>query len=484
MRNFVFTIIAAIVLIISGCSEDFLERTNPNTISEDNFWITEEDAEAGLMGVYAWLQNDDLYARRFFFLEAISDNGFEEFGAGNLEISIGTHLPTNSVVTSFWRGNYTVVNRANDVLANVPSIDMDEDYKNQILGEAYFLRALAYLNLTTLYGNVPLLEEPLIVGDQPGNTPRDETRALMINDLIEAIDLLPASNPGRASLGAVQALLMKYYLYEEDYPEAATLGRTIINSGTYDLFDGAYGDLFTTANENDNEVIFSVKFAINLGSDQAESFSENFENIRPLPNFAEAFQCIDGLPITTSPLYNPDSVWVNRDPRFDATITREGEIRIEGEGLWDPLDSDTELAYQKYTTGVRGLSEGQQDFYVLRYADVLLMYAEAQNEDVGPDASVYDAVNEVRSRVGMPDLAVGLDQDQMRQAIRDERRFEFGFEGTRLFDLYRWGIAEDRFENGVTFHNRNYDSPKHDLWPIPQVELDNNENIDPNPGWE
>jgi hypothetical protein len=468
-----------------GCSESFLETVNPNTTSKENFWKTKNDAVAGIYGVYSVLQQTSLYGWDYRNFEAVSDNGFNEFvGEGYLAISEGTHLTTNVKITTFYQGNYTVINRSNEVLANVPGMEIDDATKNTIIGEAYFLRALAYLNLTTLYGNVPLILEPVSFGSPYfPNNPREDTRDRMIRDLTEAISLLPESNPGRVTKGAASALLAKYYLYGKDWSNAAQTALNVMGMG-YQLHPN-YHELFTVAGEKSKEVIFSVIFQSQVGG-EGERFSGGYAvtpqpEIRPLPELVDDYEMIDGLPITESPLYDPVNPYNNRDPRLDYSILRPGDTWLGKP--YDFADSDTKYCVYKYireTTAL--LDDGPQDFYVIRYGDILLMYAEAKNELSGPDQSVYNAINAVRNRVGMPNIQSGLSKDAMREVIRHERRIELALEGLRLYDLMRWGIAKEAYEK-IKFHNRTYISPKHDLFPIPQLEMDNNPLIVQNPGW-
>lgn len=478
MRKYIVTLIILSLAHVS-CSEDFLTTTDPNSINEDNFFQSEDDATIAIFGVYAYLQEEALYGWDVHRFESVSDNGFNEFeGDQFLVISEGRHLTTNNRIQDFWIANYTVINRANLVLANVPVIDMDEAAKNTILGEAYVLRALAYLNLTTLYGDVPLITEPVPFDDRfIGNTEKGATRARMISDLQLAVDLLPNDNPGRIDKATATAMLGKYYLYEEDWSQAAQAFQTIMGMG-YELHPD-YGELFTLAGESSPEIVFAVKFEAFIG-EEGERFGRNYAGLRPLPNFVNDFEAIDGLPISESPLYDPDNEFENRDPRLDITVLREGEEEFFGEPF-DPLNSDTGYGYEKYINLDRNAG-GPQDFYVIRYADILLMFAEAQNEAAGPSQAVYDAVNVVRSRVGMPSIPNGLTQGELREAIRHERRVELGFEGIRLFDIFRWGVVAEKFAN-VTFHTRVFESPKHDRFPVPQVEIDNNPEIQQNPGW-
>lgn len=356
-------------------------------------------------------------------------------------------------------------------------MDLEEDIKNSVLGEALTIRALMYLNLTTFYGNVPLLLNSLELEDSnTASTDRSTVRSTMIADLLEAVSLLPSNNPGRIDKGAATALLGKYYLYEGGFANASQTFGDMMSMG-YGLHPD-YADLFTVGAETSDEIVLSVKFE-NL-PDEGNSWSEGYNGVRPLPNFVDELEALDGLPIDQSPLFDPNDPFANRDPRLDVTILRDGEN--DRNGLWDPNDSDTMFGYEKYV--VHEFNTGNpQDFYVIRYADILLMFAEAENEVSGSTQAVYNAVNAVRNRAGMPDVPSGLTKDQMRMAIRHERRVELGFEGVRIFDVMRWGIAQDAYTNGVTFHNRVYESPRHDFFPIPQQEIDNNEGVAQNPGW-
>lgn len=485
MKKITFQIIGVFLLCTPGCNKSFLDTVNPNTISRENFWQTKSDAIAGIYGVYSVLQQTTLYGWDYRNFESVSDNGFNEFsGEGYLEISEGRHLPTNSKIMTFYRENYTVINRANEALAHITEMDIDESTKNTITGEAFFLRALAYLNLTTLYGNVPLILQPVSFENPyfPNNS-REDTRERMIQDLTQAIALLPASNPGRVTKGAATALLAKYYLYKKDWKNAAQTAHAVINMG-YQLHP-TYAQLFTVAGEQSKEVIFSVIFQSQVGG-KGERFSGGYAaspqpEIRPLPELVDDYEMTDGLSIHESPLYDPNDPYKNRDPRLDYAVLLPGENWLGNP--YDYNDSDTKFSIQKYVRETTALlTDGPQDFYVIRYADVLLMYAEAQNENAGPDESVYDAINAVRARVNMPGIQPGLDKDAMREVVRHERRIELAFEGLRLFDLMRWGIAKEAYAK-ITFHNRTYSSPKHDLFPIPQLEIDNNPLIVQNPGW-
>ncbi|OAV45285.1 RagB/SusD family nutrient uptake outer membrane protein [Lewinella sp. 4G2] len=469
--------ILALVTVLCSCESDFLARNNPNAVTEFSFWETEADADAAVLGIYSALQPNNLYGKNIFDFEAASDNAYNNFDfEGYLEISEGRHQNTTAVISQLWVGNYTVINRANEVLANVPDMDINQAAKDQFTGEALVLRALGYLNLTTFYGNVPFFTEPLELDAPPATTDREVIRTAILSDLATAVDLLPDNVPARVDRAVALAMLAKANLYAENWAAAADAAQQVMDMN-FSLYED-YGALFTPANENASEIIWAVKYTQFIAG-ETEEFSGHRVNILPLPEFVESFQMTDGLSISESPLYNPAMPWENRDPRWDATFTREGENQADIPFV--PADYVIPYAYQKYTNPVRG-QEGGQDFYLIRYADVLLMFAEAANEASGPDESIYAAVNQVRSRVGMPGLPEGLDQEGMRDAIRLERRVEFGFEGNRLFDLFRWGIVDEAYAS-ISFHDRVFEAGKHEFFPIPLGELDNNPNVVQNPGW-
>ena len=468
------------ITFASSCTEEALDTSDPNQITTDNFWVTLSDAEAGIYGVYNSLQRNGLYGQNLFRMECASDNGFNMWDfEGYLDISEGTHVINNGPITQLWTSSYRTIDRANNVLANVPGMDINEDAKNSIIGEALTLRALCYLNLTTLYGDVPLFLIPIqLIDMNTASTSIDVIRTEMINNLQQAVDLLPDDNPGRIEKGAAIALLGKTYLYNKEFDLAATTLARLIG-GKYEI-DLDYATLFSVAGETSREIIFAVKFSALPGQGNG-GWSEGHAGTRVLPNFVDEFEMTDGMSIDDSPLYDPQNPLENRDPRLDVTVLSEGEP-VSGGNIFRAIDSPTGYGYNKYVIPELNTNL-PQDFYVIRYADVLLMYAEALNESSGPSQAIYDAVNEVRGRVSMPPIATGQTQDELRETIRHERRVELGFEGQRMFDLFRWGITKDRFENGVKFHTRTFIEPKHLRFPIPLNEIDNNQGIDQNPGW-
>jgi hypothetical protein len=373
---------------------------------------------------------------------------------------------------------------------------MNENKKSQFKGEVMFLRALFYFTLTEFYGGVPLYTAPVDVASATvkQNT-REEVVAQVLKDLDEAIKSLPATAyDGHAVKGSALALKAKVLMHNNKWQEAANVANELIQSKVFSLYNN-YPDLFLNAGQKGNpEILFSTRylnpddFAVNYGPDVEFGW---WNSLQPMKGLADAYECTDGLPITQSPLYDPSKPKANRDPRFDYTIrlTSEPVVRSDGFKWSDWEGSFTGYIVKKHiepnNVPIDYSVRSDQDFVLMRYAEVLLIYAESKNEAGGPDQSVYDAVNQVRARVGMPALPAGLDQAAMRERIRHERRVEFGMEGLRYQDLKRWKIAETVIPSIVDpgGTQRRFDAAKHYLFPFPQSEIDINDKLVQNTGY-
>ncbi|MDH3648506.1 MAG: RagB/SusD family nutrient uptake outer membrane protein, partial [Saprospiraceae bacterium] len=265
-----------------------------------------------------------------------------------------------------------------------------------------------------------------------------------------------------------------------------------------------YAEVFSPDNENNKEVLFDIQFTegtqgegnfmqVALSPGPEGSPGAGWGSLTPTDQIANAFDMIDGLPITESPMFNPDEPYANRDSRMFANLL------VPGVSIWKGVTYEASLsgfspffAVRKWvdedaTIGEAGCSCNETNFILYRYADILLMYAEAINETAGPTADAYDAINQVRARAGMPEVAAGLSQDEFRDVIMRERHVEFPWEGTRYFDLIRWGTAKDIIPTVTLFgesrDQRVFTEPKHNLFPIPQKEIDLNPNLTQNPGY-
>jgi hypothetical protein len=345
---------------------------------------------------------------------------------------------------------------------------------------------------------VPITLQPETYGNpKRAKNTKEEVIRVVLDDLDFAISKLPdVAYTGRAVKGSALGLKARVLLFNSRWQEAATTAKQIMDAGKFSLSNSYYG-LFVKPGQNANsEIMFSIKYLLpNMFHTMDYMYGwDQWELIQPVQNLVDAYEATDGKPVSQSSVYNPATPFVNRDPRLKLTVYVPGDPwKYSPNGLFDPAkDGNNKTGYnlKKYLDTLRApagyATQSDQDFVLLRYADILLMYAEAQNEASGPDQSVYSAVNAVRARPGinMPPLPQGLTQDQMRQRIRNERRVELAFEGLRYFDLLRWKIADVVIPQIVNpggvkrkFEQKNY------VWPFPQSEIDIDPDLKQNTGY-
>ncbi|WP_430812780.1 MULTISPECIES: RagB/SusD family nutrient uptake outer membrane protein [unclassified Carboxylicivirga] len=517
-------------LISWSCSDDFLDKKSLTGSSNETFWQTPEDAMMGLAACYDGLQNGFLYnggpwENGFFFMDAMTDNGghfnWDGWMAG-YDITNGIHTPSSWQVGDFWKASYEVINRCNALITRIEGIDMDASKKATYKAEAIAIRALMYLNLTMTYQDVPFLTQDRGMDEaETGKTDRATIVDAIITDLKEAADALPVEPESRGHItrGAAWSLLGRVALYNEKWEVAIEYYNKVMTLG-YDLADD-YAALFTREGEADNEVIFGVRFegpGLKEGSSFAAHWDTPLEAINGSLDLAKAYHCTDGLPTHQSPLYEegendlqnnrPDALrYNNRDPRLKATLFVPGMKwgNNTAEFYGGAAASRSTVYVYKYFDPFQSSSDSWdsgQDFYVIRYAEVLLSLAEAmvQKGDY-VYADVTHLINEVRARVDMPSVeeveGTALDRDALLALIKHERRVETAFEGLRLFDLYRWKELKQAVDNieaerslfsGIhqyfLYEQRNYRGEKEYVWPIPLAEVDANKNIDQHPLWK
>jgi hypothetical protein len=370
--------------------------------------------------------------------------------------------------------------------------------------------------LENYYGGVPLVLDPPDRETQSElpRASREEVVAQVLADLDEAAAVLPlksgGAKAGHATKGAALALKAKVLLFEAsplfsggsgNWQAAADAAKAVMDIAAdagYGLFDD-YRALFLPENENNKEVIFDVQF---IYPDLGHSFDlidKQYNTNAPLLNLAEAYQMANGKAITEAGSgYDAAHPYVGRDPRLYQTIVFPGDTFMTEE-VTPSRFAITGYGLKKYSiydkgeppAGMSDLKSGQSEtnYIVLRYADILLMYAEAANEAVGPNASVYDALNEVRKRAGMPEYAEIYSKEQLRDIIRHERRIEFAGEGMYYNDIRRWKTAETVMNamiykyDGSAIETRKFDAARDYWWPIPQTEMDLNPALEQNSGY-
>lgn len=545
-KNFLY-IAAAVALGFSSCVE--LDRYPLEELSDGSFWKSATDANMAVSDLYPSLPYWDVD-------EAInSDDAVHGIKWAASNVSKGIYDPQDMS----WDGTYSVIRQANLILSKIDEIpDYNQVEKNKVLGQAYFFRAFHYFDLIRTFGDVPYVDKPLTLADQEGitRTPRAEVYSKVMADLDKAIEYLPttwpASEYGRITKGAALAMKARAALYYGNWQDAANYAKDVIDLGIYELYDkdntGKYKELFWEKADGCDEFILVRQF--NQTDDTWyligwEAFpTMGWGGINPTQSLVDAFEDIEGAPIAKSALYDETNPFANRDPRLEVNVLHDGETMYGKTIKVAPLKScyptgisqhgdatatgyyqqkwlDPDVDPSDYGTPGEGWNMGK-DAVVIRYAEILLTYAEAMNELSALDANAFDAVNQVRRRVGMPDLqntdpskpTYCATQDDLRQRIRNEWRVEFALEGgKRQWDIRRWGIAmevmnkprlglkyslvesadAEKEDNGIicilyqgdkqavgaetAYKEHNY------VYPIPQSEIDLNKNLKQNDGY-
>ncbi|MES2375035.1 MAG: RagB/SusD family nutrient uptake outer membrane protein [Bacteroidota bacterium] len=513
MKKIFFLITA--VIILSGCKKNFLDSTPSDRLSDANFWKTSADAAAGVTAIYDQMQHNYQIYGFMPLTDGVTPNGWIWSGYlnGYSAIAEGNLLPSTATpVKDKWTQLYNGIYKANLAAEKISAIAMDETLKKRLLAEAEFLKALFYYNLADFYGGVPIVKNTLKLGaDLPARNTREEVLNYVVTACDDAAKNLPnaysASDIGRATAGAALTLKAKAYLLNKQYQQAADAAKQVMDLKTYKLYND-YAAMFTSVSaENNSEVIFDVQYAgpgLGEGSPldglmaPLSSFSHGWDQIFANQDLVDAYEMKNGLAITDPASgYDPANPYNNRDPRMDYTIIRPGStwkgLPYSSVNVGSPISVYTGYLPRKnvLTTDGNNWGDSPLNYIVFRYADVLLMYAEAKNEASGPDNTVLDAINQVRARSGvnMPAILSGKSQSEMRSIIQHERRIEFAFEGNYYSDIRRWGIAGQLMDGRIikTISGQQLDvwhfKDALYLWPIPQDEIDLNPKLKQNPGY-
>ncbi|MRG45522.1 RagB/SusD family nutrient uptake outer membrane protein [Chitinophaga sp. SYP-B3965] len=495
-------IFSFIALLASACGDAFLDVEPTDRFTNDTYWKNREHAEAALNATYAVLLEDGIYGNNVSVMyETASPNAYNyNNNNGFNNLAQGVHDAANTaVVNNTWRNAYLGIGRANTLLARIDGVSMDSTLKRRFKAEAKFLRAVFYFPLWNLYQGAPLiLEEPDYA--KQASLPRNDTnsiKAQIIKDLDEAAADLPLSftgtDKGRATKGAALAFKAKVLLYAGEWEAAANAAKAVIDAKTYTLYPD-YRALFYLENEGNQEVIFDAQFKFPEFTHGMDIALDEFNTVAPLPNVVDDYYAKDGLPISQSPLYNPAKPYENRDPRLTATYTVIGSNykgAVVKEGQY-PRTGYGQKKYTIYKDDIKPaitLAAGQSElnYIVLRYADVLLMFAEAQNEAFGPGPLIDDALHKIRFRAGMPDITAGLGKDALRAEIRHERRIELAGEGLYYFDIRRWRTAEKEMNTDIynyktqRIDTRRFNAQRDYRWPVPSVAIQENPKLEQNP---
>lgn len=531
------------VLFWSGC-EDVLNTTDPGSPTSDTFFETQDQLEVALSGVYesvsyVWAVPFPQ------ILDHATDMAFNRGNvAGTVDATTGALTSTSSLPNNFWRQFYTGIQRANNLLTNMEKAKevSNPDRYAEIEAEALFLRAFFYSYLIELFGDVPYRTEVKnsLEGLELAKTSKSEIATNIIADLEKAASVLPTSQEGtergRASANAANTLIARVALFNGDYDKAASAAGKVMETGI-SLYED-YESLFTASATGAEEIIFDISFLTGtkthgLSIRQGTRYGGWCQYV-PSQQHVDNYETTNGLPIDEDPMFDPANPFENRDPRLKASIvtpgalwTRhiiqqhsdsigtwryEGGVPVErvinfnsanpgGKTIVDPYDGTEYVTsgsnrftsfsgyfWKKFSDEpalARELSypsvRGEHPIWLMRYAEVLLMYAEAKIEGNSIDQSVLDAINEVRARAyGTSKESTGeypaittTDQGELRRVIRRERYVELADEGFRLFDIRRWRIAEKVMNTTVLGGPANgFSKIGGDLGFIPQIDED------------
>ncbi|MBF9255709.1 RagB/SusD family nutrient uptake outer membrane protein [Pontibacter sp. 172403-2] len=554
-KKYILSILLS-AFLLGSCEDDFLDRAPLDQITDENFWQTEEQLELAVDAMYGYLKAKNTVDMAIMGDNTYwpSNNNFKQIGSGNFSYDLST-------INNEWTGLYTGIRQANTFLANYKNAAVQDPEKaEELAAQVRVIRAYLYSYLTAFFGDVPLVTEPLGIDELYGpRDPREEVVDFMLAELDMAAEHLPAEIPtgddaGRLNKGAALALKARIALYNERWEVAEEAAKAVMDMGIYELFDvgdpsSNYRRLFTYEGKlsggNNRETIIS---RLHLEGVSDHNLSREIQvpdqGVRwnPTKSLVDDYLMSDGLPIEKSPLYSVNTyneVFENRDPRMTQTILEPGSPwggRYDSSPEHKDADPSNDhpdiFVVPKFSSDKRGaatytgyyftkyvepstvgqVSKDVNDIHLLRYAEVLLTYAEARLEQGELTQEDVDmTINKLRDRVGMKHMdlaeltANGLD---IREEVRRERRIELALEGQRYFDIIRWrkgdllakdvkgtnvnwlsnkedaaGLRTDDKGFIIVLNGNRFEEPKNYLWPIPLEQLQLNPELGQNPGW-
>lgn len=503
-------LITVLSLTLVCCQQDF-DEPNPNQASIANFWKTGDDAVLGVNAIYSVFRRGYAgFSRAMYFHGMLKSD--EGYGSGG-DIGLNILMQSNMTDTNFgltadtWDNLYVGIYRANQVIAYVPGIDMDDDLKKRVIGEAKFLRGLFYYYLTLYFGRPALILEPSQPTMQPANATTEEAYAQVAKDLSEAAVDLPAQYPlaqdlGRATKGAAYALLGKTYLQQGMDQQAADAFEELItgDAAVYDLMPD-YRDNFLITSENNMESVFEIQFARNDNENGDDDINPNI-NLNVGASIAKfyapggpGFQDGAARRWVVNEMSEEETVGGQRDPRVAATFLFDStdvggpdDTMVYGDTWLNRYGPGNAMVFYRKLLNDHWRDDERfnspNNYRVIRYADVLLLYAEALN-NLNRTAEAYPFVDEVRERAGLEPLSTampGLSQTAFLEQLKHERITELSGEAWRFADLARWGdLSSALVSRDAEFAN--FVVGKHELYPIPGRDIDLNPNLTQNSGY-
>jgi len=555
MKNKNIYITLLVLLLSFTACEDGLEKYPLDRPSDVNYLSSKAEMEMAITSCYNSLWMGLGYGLPDFQMsDCMTDIAWERADPTFQTIGNGSYDSNSSIASAFWNKYYQAIGRCNFIIENIArgkdKVTIEE--YNRYIADAKFLRAYWYHKLTEYFGDVPLLVKPVssLAETQIAKSPKAEITSLILKDLDDAAKDLPltvkTAEKGRATKGAALALKTRVALLNGQWTVATQAATDLTNLNLYSL-DKSFDGLFTKGGQStSNEVIFAIqyKYTYNNWSTSGTDtrMGQGYSSKIPPQSLVDSYECTDGLSIDKSPLYNPQKPYQNRDSRLNSTIVLPGSVfagyqfethkdsvtcwnynvtpakRIANQDALNAYASFSGYCWRKYSEYDKSLGAGISEVphIILRYADVLLMYAEAKIELNQIDQSVFDAINKVRQRANMPVIASGKTQAELRSIVRKERKYELAWEGVRLFDIRRWKLAEKvmvgpllgRIPKGILasapvideFGTPNYDNVSNKssmrvielrafnknrdyLFPIPRLEAETNKLLIQNPGY-
>lgn len=486
-NRYIIMVMAAVLLLTASCKK-ILDIIPVDQVTDPLMWSNQDMVLTYTGNFYAQMQagfsgphpGSSIFTGNL--LSDITDDADANSTVYNTYWN-GAYDSSNSPLNGMWTSNrWMYIRRANTFLSKIDAVPGDASLNNRMKGEMKFLRAYYYFDLMNWFGPLPIIttaQNDLDESAFVAKATKDEFTDFLVKELTEAAATLPvtyaAGDWGRATKGAALAMMGRIQLYAGRWADAAATTKALMDLKAY-VLQPSYSSVFANNNKMNNEVILSVQFNGDKAQrshlfdayNQPPAFGGRGSTL-PTQNLVDEYEMqTTGLPIT-NPLsgYDAQQPYVGRDPRFAATVLYDGatfrgralqlynggvDLTVSG-GILAGWVTNTGYYLRKFTDETINLADANvassQNWILFRYAEVLLNYAEAQNEAVGADNTVYDAVNQVRKRAGMPNLPAGLSQPDMRTAIRHERRVELAFEDARYWDVKRWKLAVNLFSTAT-----------------------------------
>ena len=502
MKRYIYTLFIGLGVLFTGtsCDDEFLNKTDPTVLVSDNFYRTETQLIQAVNGVYGQLR--PWHLNQWQYTEFISDNTTLHFNPGNrgngpsLEaLEFWQYNPATSNITNLYNSTYAIMVNVNTSLSKLPESNASEAIKNRSEGELKMIRAYLYFHLVQHFGDVIVITEPVSSPAEAfeyNRSPVETVYQQILSDLNDAVGLLPSSygadDIGRVTKGAAMSLLGKVHLTRKNYAEAID-ALTQVTSLGYGLLQD-YGAVFDPQNKNHQESIWDIQYQgdnqFGVGSNFIYTFAPR-ESVGAVIDFPGQ----DGGGWNT-PTNEIIALYEEGDLRKEVSL-KEGYTSLDGDYIAVPY-----INKFHHPHSIRGVTN--DNWPVIRYADVLLMLAEAINEVEGPTATAFGYLNEIRDRAGLEPVN-GLGKDEFREVLLNERRIELAFENHRWFDLKRtkteselvnmlnaYGLREranpTTSREGIPFSNNDFIFEAHEiLFPIPQDQMRINSSLVQNPGY-